>query len=66
MIFEVLDIKSYLDAHHADDYEQFKRNIRMDLERRRDENCPPQESKFNVQSSKFGSSQNIWVMRSMI
>lgn len=40
---EVLDIKSYLDAHRADDYEQFKRNIRMDLERRRDENCPTQE-----------------------
>jgi hypothetical protein len=40
---ELLDIKSYLDAHRSDDYEQFKRNIRMDLERRRDENCPPQE-----------------------
>lgn len=43
MNLEVLDIKSYLDVHRVDDYEQFKRNIRMDLERRRDENCPPQE-----------------------
>jgi hypothetical protein len=42
MNIEVIEIKSYLDAHRAEDYDQFKRNIRLDLERRRDENCPPE------------------------